>query len=1828
VSRPVEPRSGKPSSVRQTADARQVKGRRPGELNPADDQIVEPDTTSTWVMADAGNAQPAQDGREAAGAALGQQPAAGAAAAGEAAVDPAAVIAAEPPAAGPLVAAGGFFGGAGATTAAAAAATAVAAAAASGGGKGGDNATPATAKPATPNAVLSDTGVSGSDNITSSPAIAAPSNIADGASVEYRVDGGAWSKTYTPPTTDGAHTVEVRQVSASGQTSDVQTIQFTLDTQAPNPASVTLDGDTLIKAAEQGATAFVVSGLDANATGTVTFKDASGHSVKVQVQGTGAATLTGTADLRSLSDGQIDISLDVSDTAGNTVAGTGLKATLDSIQAPAVRLVNDTGSSGNDSITKDASLNISAPPADVLTRAITVDGKAVGATYVAPTTDGTHTVVVTDTDKVGNVAATSYSFTLDKTAPTGSSVSLVGDNLINRQEQLGLSYTLNGLEAGATAKVVFTDGVGTKVTRTVVGTGATPQTDTADLSTLADGTVKVTVDVTDVAGNTAAGTGLSATLDGIATPTISLATDSGSSGSDKLTNDASLNISAAPADIKTRVVNVDGVDVGNSYTPVSTDGSHTVKVTDTDLAGNVATGSFTFTLDKTAPSVPGIGLSTDSGASGSDKTTNKADLSLSVAATGVSRVINVDGVNVGSTYTPVTTDGAHTIKVSDTDAAGNTSSATLSFTLDATAPSALTLTAAGGDSFVNAAEQSALGYTVAFASAEASSTTIALIFTDSKGNQVSSTPAAGAGTVNLSSLSEGAIKVSYVATDVAGNVKSGTAATLTLDRTLAMPTLALGNDTGSSNADGVTRDASVNISAAPADLATRVVTVDGKAVGASYVAPTTDGAHTVVVTDTDKAGNTASKTFDFTLDTQAPSSLSLTAAGGDSFVNQAEQGALAYTVAFGAAEDASTTIALTFTDINGKSISSIPVKQAGSVNLSGLAEGAITVSYTATDLAGNVKSDKAATLTLDRTLAAPTITLLNDSGSSNQDGITNDAGLAISAAPADLASRVITVDGKPVGSTYVAPTTDGAHTVVVTDTDKAGNTASKTFDFTLDKTAPHAASVALSGDNLINRVEQSAAAFTVSSLDNGAVATVTFTDSLGQAVSTKVTGTGAATVNGSADLGPLADGNITLSISVSDVAGNTVTGTGQKATLDGIATPTVALLHDNGSSATDKLTNDAALNVSATPTDIKTRVYTVDGKDSSTYVAPTTDGVHTVKVTDTDLSGNVASSAELSFTLDKTAPAAPTLKLVNDTGSSASDGRTSIGTLSASTTEANGQITYSTDGGTTWSSTASLKEGSNTVLAHVTDAAGNVSPNATLAVTLDTIAPSTLTLTPAGGDTYVNKAEQGALAYTVAFAAAEDDSTTIALTFTDSAGNKVSSTPVNKAGTVNLSSLLEGSITVSYTATDLAGNVKSGTAATLTLDRTLDAPTIAFANDSGTPGDGLSNVAALNIGTAPADLKSRVITVDGSNVGSSYTPVTTEGKHNVTVTDTDQAGNTASSSFDFTFDKTPPAAPSLKLDSDTGAKGDDGITKVGTVTATSNEAGARIEYSLDGGKTWAATASLKEGSNTVQAHAVDAAGNVSASSALTVMLDTKAPAALSFTPAGDSLVNKVEQGSFAYKLAFASTEDSSTTIALTFTDSNGKKVVVAPKPGDNTVDLSALAEGNILVSYTATDLAGNVTSGTGANLTLDRTLSAPSIALITDSGNPGDGLTNNAGLNIGGAPLDIQSRVISVDGVAVGGTYVAPTTDGTHTVTVTDTDKAGNTATSSLSFKLDKTAPVAPTLTLSNDSGALGNDRITNAGTVTATSVEADAKIEYSTNGGTTWTSAVTLKEG
>ena len=178
----------------------------------------------------------------------------------------------------------------------------------------------------------------------------------------------------------------------------------------------------------------------------------------------------------------------------------------------------------------------------------------------------------------------------------------------------------------------------------------------------------------------------------------------------------------------------------------------------------------------------------------------------------------------------------------------------------------------------------------------------------------------------------------------------------------------------------------------------------------------------------------------------------------------------------------------------------------------------------------------------------------------------------------------------------------------------------------------------------------------------------------------------------------------------------------------------VTLNRDSGASAADRVTSDGSLAVSAAETGAKVEYSTNGGSAWKTVFTPA-NGRNVVQVRQTDIAGNPSKAATLDFTLDTKAPAAPTIKLSSDTGSSATDRITRDGRLAVNGIESGATVAYSSDAGATWKTVFTPANGKNVVQVRQTDIAGNPSKAATLDFTLDTTAAAVAAVVlPTAGD--------------------------------------------------------------------------------------------------------------------------------------------------------------------------------------------------------------------------------------------------------------------------------------------------------------------------------------------------------------------------------------------------------------------------------------------------------------------------------------------------------------
>ncbi|WP_256253574.1 beta strand repeat-containing protein [Burkholderia ubonensis] len=204
------------------------------------------------------------------------------------------------------------------------------------------------------------------------------------------------------------------------------------------------------------------------------------------------------------------------------------------------------------------------------------------------------------------------------------------------------------------------------------------------------------------------------------------------------------------------------------------------------------------------------------------------------------------------------------------------------------------------------------------------------------------------------------------------------------------------------------------------------------------------------------------------------------------------------------------------------------------------------------------------------------------------------------------------------------------------------------------------------------------------------------------------------------------EGTNTVLVRQIDVAGNASAASSCCFTLDttAAAAPGVALAVDSGSSAVDHVTNVGTLNVTGVQSGATVQ-YSVDNGAHWSTSFNAVEGVNNVQVRQTDVAGNTSSATSFSFTLD-TSAAAPGVALTTDSGSSAVDHITNVGTLNVAGVESGATVQYSVDNGAHWSTSFSAVEGVNNVQVRQIDVAGNISNATSFNFTLDTTAPSTL----------------------------------------------------------------------------------------------------------------------------------------------------------------------------------------------------------------------------------------------------------------------------------------------------------------------------------------------------------------------------------------------------------------------------------------------------------------------------------------------------------------------
>ena len=824
---------------------------------------------------------------------------------------------------------------------------------------------------------------------------------------------------------DGSYSVTANvSESPAGNAAPPATHTLTVDETAPTIAISSLGGST------NQATQLITGTVDvADAGATVTIFDGAAPVGSAIVQGNG-----GWSSSVTLSNGTNSLTAQVTDLAGNTTTSTPPVVFTLSTTGPAVteNLAFDTGSSAIDHITSNDALSGTGLANTVVS--FTIDGTPIATTVTADAqgawsftpsglTDGPHTIVASQTDSFGNTGTASLTFTLDTTAPTIAIATISGDDRLNLAElasNLTISGTTTGVENGQTVSVVLN---GHTYTGTVTGNAWSVTAPAADLAhaQLPDGSYSVTANVSDLAGNAAPQATHSLSVDETA-PAVAITTIE---GGDNLINAAEaaggIQISGTAEIGSTLAVNGTAVTVdgtGHWTTSVTPAGQGALVVTAvaTDAAGNTASTSTTLTVDTIAPAVAittiegGDNLINATEAAGGIQISGTAEIGSTLAVNGTA--VTVDGTGHWTTSVTPAGQGALVVTAVATDAAGNTASTSTTLTVDTIAPAVAITTIEGGDNLINATE--AAGGIQISGTAEIGSTLAVngtAVTVDGTGHWTTSVTPAG----------QGALVVTAVATDAAGNTAS-TSTTLTVD-TIA-PAVAITGFTPDSGVigDGITNATTVSVNGT-AEAGSTVTLSDGGTIVGSTVAASNGSwsisesglangsTHNFTATATDQAGNTSAPTgvLSVQIITGGPTeALAITAIATDS----------------GTAGDFITND--TTLTVSGSNGALAPARRSRSAATTAR-PGPMWCRYTATgwslvdatthprelhlqarivDTAGNIGTTASQAITIDTTAPAETLAITaiaTDSGTAG-DFITNDTTLTVSGSNGALAA--------------------------------------------------------------------------------------------------------------------------------------------------------------------------------------------------------------------------------------------------------------------------------------------------------------------------------------------------------------------------------------------------------------------------------------------------------------------------------------------------------------------------------------------------------------------------------------------------------------------------------------------------------------------------------------------------------------------------------------------------------------------------------------------------------------------------------------------------------
>ena len=655
----------------------------------------------------------------------------------------------------------------------------------------------------------------------------------------------------------------------------------------------------------------------------------------------------------------------------------------------------------------------------------------------------------------------------------------------------------------------------------------------------------------------------------------------------------------------------------NGFTP----GIWSIVALVADPAGNENTDSQTLTIDATAPVAAITSSALTNDATPTITGTAEADATVAASIDGLAVTDIVQGSAWSATSTVVLGHGNHNVSITVTDIAGNSTVLTQTLEVDLVMP-IISINPGATDS-TNDATPTIVGTTDVAIGATVK------VAIDGGAPLTAFVQADGWNVTPSANLSSGEHTIVATVADPAGNIGTATQ-TLTID--LTAPTVIIDGGPSRSTADAtpaitgsspdVPVGSIVTVAVAGQTLPTTIGVGGTFSVTAAAITP--NATYFVFVTVTDAAGNTGNANQSLTINAIAPSvtySNGPTASTND-----------ATPLISGSSNAPVGSVVLV--SIGSQTLHAT-VQPGGSWNVTAatLANGTVTVVTSITDLDGNVGS-ATQSLTIDST--SPTSIVITGGASA----ATNDDTPTISGTTDAADGRIITVT--VAGQTLTVPATfgtwavtaahiaDGTYQATVDVGAAGGNPGSATQSLTIDTVAPVV--VIGSGDGTVQTTDPTPE-ISGGGVTPGSTVTVTVD---GQTMTTTVAGDGTWSVT---PPNPLPPGDNLVTVSITDPAGNTSTGTQTIIVVTVITTITIdgaphATTGDNTPTISGT-TNAADGRILTVTVSTQTLTTTIVGGVWSVDVALLADGTYSVLASVGVADGTPAASS-LSLTVDTT----------------------------------------------------------------------------------------------------------------------------------------------------------------------------------------------------------------------------------------------------------------------------------------------------------------------------------------------------------------------------------------------------------------------------------------------------------------------------------------------------------------------------------------------------------------------------------------------------------------